>query len=89
MKEEIKLEWSFTPPDFFEKPFEQKAKDHKLEIHDGRVVATLAPGVGTGEGLFKEIHDEVNSLFLGAQLVSNKPCELSNYTTVGTQPSLR
>jgi hypothetical protein len=87
MAEKLTLEWSYVPADFFEQPFEYKQKDYTVEIKAGRVVARLAAIADEQtEAAFQEIHKELDARFLGAQLASNKPYELSGYMTTRTNP---
>jgi hypothetical protein len=86
MVEKLTLEWSYTPADFIEEPFEYDEKDYTVEIKNGRVVATfLGAADEQTESLLQRIQPEVNARFLGAQLISNKPYQLSGCTTRRTR----
>jgi serine/threonine protein kinase len=70
MSEKLTLEWSYTPTDFFEGPYEYSDKDITVEIKDGRVAAQLAslnhPNIATIHGL----EDSDGTHFLIMELVS-------------------
>lgn len=84
MEETITLEWTYTPANFFETPFEHAGDGYKLTINDGKAIATLTGSAGSP--LFSRIHDELNAIFLGAQLTNHKPYTLSDYRTIRTRP---
>lgn len=87
MAEKLTLDWSYTPADFFEEPFEHNGEGYTLEVKDGRVVATVsANNDEQNEELFRKIHEDLKLLFLGAQLISNKPYQLSSYSITRTRP---
>jgi hypothetical protein len=87
MEDKLTLECSYTPADLFEEPFEYSENTYRVEIGDGRVVATLCGETEEGfENICREIHEEINARFLGAQLDSNRPYELSGYTTTRRSP---
>lgn len=41
MSVQITLEWSFSPPDYFEEPINISRLDYNMSIADGKVVAEL------------------------------------------------
>jgi len=53
------LEWTYTPPEFFEEVFEHTGNDYVLQIQNGRAVATISD-VATEEveNLSRVIRDE-------------------------------
>jgi len=87
MAEKLILKWSYIPTDFFEEPFEYSENEYVVEIGNGRIVATFSGVAGKQiESLSREIQEELNARFLGAQLVNNQPYQLSGYTTTRTRP---
>ena len=52
------IQWSFTPPNFFEKPFTIRNELYELTIEDGKAVAEIAEHAGDPRlGLKEKIYD--------------------------------
>jgi hypothetical protein len=87
MVEKLSLEWSYTPANFFEEPFEYSENGWVVEIGDGRIVATFSGVTGEQvESACREKHEEVSARFLGAQLLNHQPYQLSDYKTTRARP---
>jgi hypothetical protein len=72
------VEWLYTPPDFFEEVFEHNGINYALQIQNGRAVATLSDvAIAEVKNLSRVIRDELEQIFLAAQLVTRRPYELS------------
>lgn len=72
------IQWSFTPPNFFEKPFTIRNELYELTIEDGKAVAEIAEHAGDPRlGLKEKIYDKLKSRFAGAQLISHQAFQLS------------
>ncbi len=85
MTEIVTLEWSYVPADFFEEAVEYREKTYAIEIKEGRITATLS--VPEEQALpFNEIHEDLETRFLAAQLFNNKSHHLSEYTVRRIQP---
>ncbi len=80
MAESLTLEWSYTPPDFFEEPPECHGDGYVAEIGNGRIVAKVS-SVPSGpiEGLAKEIREQLETCFSSVQLFNSRPYELSEH----------
>ncbi|NWF85532.1 MAG: hypothetical protein HXY18_17085, partial [Bryobacteraceae bacterium] len=85
------LEWSFSPPDYFEEPLQRSIGDVSLRIANSKVEASLDACVyGQDPGIRERLQTEVMSRFGAAQLVNQKPYELSaNPTIVRSEPNGR
>jgi len=80
----LSLEWSYTPADFFEEPVDYSEPDYTVHIDGGQVVATFT--ADQPDGVFAAVQKEVEAWFLGAQVVRNRPFQLSAYTSRRTRP---
>jgi hypothetical protein len=77
MSDTITLEWTFTPPDFFEEPFTHKGETCTFEVDNGKVVGRPIRTEEPEQTQHKKIHDELDALFLGAQLKEYRDYTLS------------
>jgi hypothetical protein len=73
------LEWSYTPADCFEAPVDYTAPSYTVHIENGRVVAAFA--TDQPDSVFPNVHNELEARFLGAQIMRNRPFQLSGYNT--------
>lgn len=75
---QVLLEWSFTPPDFFEQDTVISRSDYKLTIANGRAVCEIDPNVfDANPSMRDDIHRALLDRFRGAQLVSHAAFKLS------------
>jgi hypothetical protein len=83
VEENVTLEWTFTPEDFFEVPFEHKGERCTFDIQEGKVIADVSALAATE---YTNVHDELNGLFLGAQLIEHQRYTLSHFDIIRTYP---
>ncbi len=73
------LEWDFSPPNYFEEPIEISRQDYSMTIVAGKVTAKIDFDVFTSNPSMREdLHNALNSRFLGVQLISHHAYELSS-----------
>ena len=90
MEEKVIIEWTFTPENHFEDEIKQDRGAFELEIVNGRVSATLSASIyDRNNKILDGINSEVNALFMGVQVVSHKPFNLSKYTMYRQYPDGR
>lgn len=78
MKEIVVLGWTFTPPDYFEEPIRIVRDNYEITIENGKIKARIeAQYYDSGSDLRMKFHESLNSRFLGAQILNQKPFELS------------
>jgi len=84
------IEWTFTPENYFEDGIKEDRGTFELEILNGRVSATLSASIYNGNNkVLDDIHNEVKALFMGVQVVSHRPFNLSKYTLYRQYPDGR
>jgi hypothetical protein len=89
-EERIILEWKFTPPDFFEKPYDIKEKDYKIEIDNGFIKATVTPELYESlQDARMQFHEKINDLLLGAQVINFKRFSITKPTMHRLRPDGR
>lgn len=72
------LDWHFSPPDFFEETITISRNDYTMVIENGKVEArTTAAAYDANVSMRNELHEALNDRFLGVQLLSHMPYELS------------
>ena len=90
MDETIVLEYSFSPPDFFEGPVQIPYKDCKVMIEKGKVEARIDAEIYDKTPLMRdELHKLLTDWFLGAQLLAYKPYNLSKPSVSRLHPGGR
>ena len=81
------IEWTYSPADFLGEPQQIRQGQCELSISDGRVVVKVDPACGDPHPTLRDQLDvELRNRFIGAQLVSNKPFELSRPSVYGNKP---
>lgn len=71
------LEWSFSPPNYFEEPIEISRENYTMKIEAGEVTATIDYAVfNKNPSLQIELYESLNNRFLAAQLLSHQMYEL-------------
>jgi hypothetical protein len=84
------FEWTYSPPDYFEEPFEVVRDDYTMTILPGKVEARVASNTFAGNPAIRdEMHAFLNDRFLGAQLVAFRPYELSDSRRTCVHPDGR
>ncbi len=78
MDDVVLLEWNFTPKDYFEDKIRIEREDYEMVIKDGAVEARINPDVYDEEHKMRDLlYQSLNYRFLGVQLLTHKPYELS------------
>ena len=84
------FEWTYTPPDYFEEPFEVVRDDYTMTILHGKVEARVASNTfADNPAIRDEMHAFLNDRFLGAQLIAFRPYELSDSRRTCVHPDGR
>ena len=80
------LDWTFSPPDYFEEPIEISRQDYTMTIADGQVHAKIDSTIYEAKPEMRaELHDALNDRFLGVQLLTHRAYELEcTRTAAGT-----
>lgn len=78
MTKTVILEWDFSPSNYFEEPIEISRQNYMMTIDAGKATATIDYVVfNENPTLREEIQESLNNRFLGVQLFSHLPYELS------------
>src|SRR3990172_452050 len=78
MNEVYILEWSFSPPDYFEEPIFISNDAYEMNIQVDRVEARVkAEFYDEEHKLRDQLHELLRARFLGVQTITHKPFELS------------
>ena len=81
------LEWQFSTPDYFEESISILRNDYTMVIGDGKVEATItATNFDANARVRDTLHDALNDRFLGVQLLSHRPYELSKPQVIKVHP---
>ena len=90
MEDIVVLEWKFSPPDYFEEPIPIKRDDYVMTISNGTVEARIRPEIyDKDQSMRDRLHSSLNDRFLGVQLSSHKPYELSKASMYRLHPDGR
>lgn len=72
------LEWTFTPPDYFEEAVDFPCEHGSIHVENGRAeIRVLAERYPADHTLRNQLHAEVDARFLAAQILSHRPYTLS------------
>lgn len=86
----VLLDWKFTPPDYFEEAIEISRQDYTMTIADGQVQAKIDFVIlEADQEMRQRLHDSLNDRFLGVQLFTHRPYELSSSTKTLIHPDGR
>ena len=86
----VLLEWTFTPSDYFEEAIEILRYDYAMIIADGKVGAKIKPAIYDANPAIRQLlQDSLNARFLGVQLLTHRPYELSRSTITRVHPDGR
>ncbi|MGB2808854.1 MAG: hypothetical protein WBC22_14005 [Sedimentisphaerales bacterium] len=81
------VEWTYSPPDYFEKRFRIDNEQYKLTIQNGKVEAIINAEHGDPR---PELRDQLTTylsfMFIGIQLISHKLYELSRSSVYCRHP---
>src|SRR3989304_8109747 len=90
MEDVVVLEWKFPPPDHFEEPIHIKCDDYIMTIASGTVEARIRPEIyDKDQSMRDRLHTTLKDRFLGVQLVSHKPYDLSKASMYRLHPDGR
>jgi len=90
MEDIVVLEWKFSPPDYFEEPIHVKRDHYVMTISNGTVEARIKPELyDKDQSMRDRLHSSLNDRFLGVQLLSHKPYELSKASMYRLHPDGR
>lgn len=83
----VLLEWTFSPPGYFEEPIEISCQDYTMAICDGQVKAKIDSAIFEADPDMQQLlHDTLNDKFLGAQLLTHRVYDLSLSTKTYVYP---
>lgn len=86
----VVLEWTFSPPDYFEAPIHIIETGYDMTIDAGKVEARINPGVYDQEHRMRgNLHQALIGRFLGVQLLCHRPYKLSNASMSRLHPDGR
>lgn len=78
MAEVVLLEWTFSPPDYFEETVRVTYDDYQLTIADGKVEARIDSSVFDAQPTMRaDIHSELDNRFFAVQLLTHRVYKLS------------
>jgi hypothetical protein len=81
------LEWTFTPPNYFEEAIEVRRNDYVMTIADGKAEARIDADVFDRDSSIRQaLHNGLNDRFLAAQLLTHQPYTLSKSSMVLVDP---
>ena len=87
MSETYRIKWTFTPPDYFEESIHLKYDDIELWIEEGEIKAELVEDeYGKVKIVREKLHESLNNRFLGVQVITHKPYELSKASIESLNP---
>lgn len=90
MDDIVVLEWTFSPPNYFEEVIRVERESYTMVINTGKVEARVDPLVYDKEhNMRDELHQVLNDRFLGVQLLTYKPYELSKSSMYRVHPDGR
>lgn len=90
MKDVIVLEWTFSPPDYFEETIVIERDTYTVTIAKGKAEARIDPaGYDPEHKMRDELHDALNDRFLGVQVLTHKVYELSKASMYQLHPDGR
>ena len=78
MDDIVVLEWTFSPPEYFEEVITVECESYTFIIDNGKVEARIDPAAYDKEHKMRnKLHDELNDRFMGVQLLAYEPYSLS------------
>lgn len=77
------LEWSFSPPDYFEEVIQISCHDYDMTISLGKVHAEIDSSIYESHpSMRQKLQDCLNARFLGVELLTHRPYALSGSSMV-------
>ena len=90
MEDVVFLEWNFTPKDYFEDEMRIVREDYEMIIMEGKVEVRINPKFHNDVHKMRDdLHQRLNARFLGVQLLTHKPYDLSKSTICRLDPDGR
>jgi hypothetical protein len=90
MKDIVVLEWTYSPPNYFEEPIHISRNEYEMIIDHGRVEAKIKPeSYDKNHKMRETLQAALNDRFLGVQLLTHKPYELSKASMYRLHPDGR
>ncbi len=90
MDDVVVLQWTFTPPDYFESAIEINRDTYTMLIDNGKIEARIDFALyDNSPGMRDDLHKDLESRFLGVQLITGTKYELSKPTLVRLLPDGR
>ena len=90
MEDVVVLEWTFTPPDYFESPLPITGDNYQMVIDAGKVEARIPPEVYAATANMRDqIHNSLNDRFRGVQVLTHRPYQLSKASMYRLHPDGR
>lgn len=86
----VVLEWTFSPPDYFEEAITISRQDYVMVIDMGKVSATIPLATyDADQSMRMSLHEALNGRFRGVQLINHRSFKLSNPTVIRVHPDGR
>ena len=90
MENIVVLEWTFTPPDYFESPLQITGDNYEMVIDAGKVEARIPPEVyASTADMRDQLHNALNDRFRGVQVLTHRPYQLSKASMYRLHPDGR
>jgi hypothetical protein len=85
-----RFEWEFSPADYFEEPYEVVRDEYTLTVHSGEAEAQVPAEIYADDPEIRQrIHASLNDRFLGVQLLTCRPYQLSSPRRIRIHPDGR
>lgn len=79
MDEVLLFEWAFTPSDYFGEPVKLRCTHGTINIENGCAVLQVpVVNCASDHSVRSQLHEELDALFLAAQVLSHKPYKLDS-----------
>lgn len=84
------LEWTFTPPNYFEEAIEISRDNYAMSISGGKVEAKIESAIFDSNPSFRQmLQGSLNDRFMAVQLLTHRPYELSKSRIIRLYPDGR
>lgn len=88
MDEVAVLEWAYSPQDYFEELISIKGEQYEMKIDGGKVEARMKAEVyDQNQNIRDALNETLNGRFLGNQLLTHKPYQLSKPSMYKLHPN--
>lgn len=90
MQDVVVLEWTFSPPDFFEEPDHIVREHYRMTIENGKVEVRVDPDIYDKQHSMRDkLQEALNARFLAVQLLTHNPYKLSQASMYRLHPDGR